>query len=66
MHRSFMRGNINNFVMMLGDNYSQTILTRLVCMLLLKKSLHSDMVNIHIERDVRHLNQRLAMLEAGA
>ena len=34
--------------------------------LLLVKALHSDMVNTRIERDVRRLNQRLALLEADA
>ena len=33
-------------------------------MVLLIKALHSDMVNTRIERDVRRLNQRLALLEA--
>lgn len=33
-------------------------------MVLLVKSLHTDMVNTRIERDVRRLNQRLALLQA--
>ena len=42
------------------------LLLLLASALLLVKALHSDMVNTRIERDVRRLNQRLALLEADA
>jgi uncharacterized small protein (DUF1192 family) len=40
------------------------LLLLLACIVLLVKALHSDMVNTRIERDVRRLNQRLALLQA--
>lgn len=55
---------INNLATILGISYPPAILLLLACMLLLLKALHADMVNTRIERDVRRLNQRLAMLEA--
>ena len=42
------------------------MLLLLASIVLLIKALHADMVNTRIERDVRRLNQRLAMLEADA
>lgn len=47
-----------------GFGYPPALLLLLACMVLLVKALHSDMVNTRIERDVRRLNQRLALLEA--
>ena len=40
------------------------LLLLLACMVLLLKALHADMVTTRIERDMRRLNQRLAMFEA--
>ena len=40
------------------------LLLLLASVVLFIKALHSDMVNTRIERDVRRLNQRLALLEA--
>ena len=49
---------------MLGISYPPAILLLLACVVLFLKALHADMMNTRIERDVRRLNQRLAMLEA--
>lgn len=55
---------INRMAAVLGIGYPPALLLLLACMLLVVKALHSDMVNTRIERDVRRLNQRLALLEA--
>ena len=47
-----------------GFRYPPALLLLLACMVLLVKALHADMVNTRIERDVRRLNQRLALLQA--
>ncbi|MBD9408305.1 DUF2304 domain-containing protein [Acidovorax sp. ACV02] len=57
-------GLIDWLALLLGVSYPPTLLLLLVCMVLLIKALHSDMVNTRIERDLRRLNQRLALLEA--
>ena len=48
----------------LGVAYPPALLLLLACMALLLKALHADMVCTRLERDVRRLNQRLALLEA--
>ena len=48
----------------LGIRYSPTLLLVCAVGVLFVKALHADMVNTRIERDVRRLNQRLALLEA--
>lgn len=57
-------GLIDRLAMVMGVVYPPTLVLLLVSMVLLIKALHSDMVNTRIERDVRRLNQRLALLEA--
>ena len=57
-------GLIDRLAMVMGVVYPPSLLLLLVSMVLLIKALHSDMVNTRIERDVRRLNQRLALLEA--
>lgn len=57
-------GLIDRLAMVLGVIYPPTLLLLLVSMVLLIKALHSDMLNTRIERDVRRLNQRIALLEA--
>ncbi len=47
-----------------GFGYPPALLLLLACVVLVVKALHTDMVNTRIERDVRRLNQRLALLEA--
>lgn len=60
-------GMINRLATALGISYPPAMLLLLLaCIVLLIKALHADMVNTRIERDVRRLNQRLAMLEADA
>lgn len=57
-------GLIDRLAFWTGVGYPPALLLLLTCVVLLVKALHADMVNTRIERDVRRLNQRLAMLEA--
>ena len=57
-------GMIDHLARIAGNSYPPALLLLLASALLLVKALHSDMVNTRIERDVRRLNQRLALLEA--
>ena len=57
-------GLIDRLARWTGVAYPPALLLLLACVVLLLKALHADMVNTRIERDVRRLNQRLAMLEA--
>ena len=57
-------GLIDKLAVLVGISYPPALLLLLASIVLLVKSLHSDMVNTRIERDVRRLNQRLALLEA--
>ena len=59
-------GLIDHLAHIAGISYPPALLLLLASALLLVKALHSDMVNTRIERDVRRLNQRLALLEADA
>lgn len=58
-------GLIDKLATLLGISYPPALLLLLASVVLLVKALHSDMVNTRIERDVRRLNQRLALLEAN-
>jgi hypothetical protein len=57
-------GLIDKLARALGISYAPALLLLLASIVLFIKSLHSDMVNTRIERDVRRLNQRLALLQA--
>lgn len=57
-------GLIDRLAFWTGVGYPPALLLLLACMVLLLKALHADMVNTRIERDMRRLNQRLAMFEA--
>ncbi|MEJ8293840.1 DUF2304 domain-containing protein [Delftia tsuruhatensis] len=57
-------GLVDRIAAVLGISYPPAILLLLACVVLFLKALHADMMNTRIERDVRRLNQRLAMLEA--
>ena len=57
-------GLIDRLAALAGISYPPALLLLLACVVLLVKALHTDMVNTRIERDVRRLNQRLALLEA--
>lgn len=59
-------GLIDAMAALVGISYPPAMLLLLASMVLLIKSLHADMMNTRIERDVRRLTQRLAMLEADA
>ena len=58
-------GLIDRLALVVGISYPPALLLLLVAVLLLLKALHADMINTRIERDVRRLNQRLAILEAN-
>lgn len=58
-------GLIDSLAALVGIAYPPALLLLLASIVLLVKSLHSDMLNTRIERDVRRLNQRLALLEAN-
>ena len=57
-------GLIDRLARWTGFGYPAALLLLLAWVVLLIKALHADMVNTRIERDVRRLNQRLALLEA--
>lgn len=58
-------GLIDALASVLGVGYPPALLLLLSSMVLLVKALHSDLLNTRIERDVRRLNQRLALLESS-
>ena len=57
-------GLIDRLAGLMGISYPPALLLLLASIVLLIKALHSDIMNTRIERDVRRLNQRLAMLDA--
>ena len=57
-------GLIDRLAGVAGISYPPALLLLLASVVLFIKALHADMVNTRIERDVRRLNQRLALLEA--
>ncbi|MPM91825.1 hypothetical protein SDC9_138959 [bioreactor metagenome] len=57
-------GLVDRIAYAVGISYPPALLLLFACIVLFVKALHADMVNTRIERDVRRLNQRLAMLEA--
>lgn len=57
-------GLIDRLAAWLGISYPPALLLLLASIVLLVKALHTDMVNTRVERDVRRLNQRLALLQA--
>lgn len=56
-------GSIDYVARIAGISYPPTLLLLAAVIVLLVKALHSDIVNTRIERQVRRLNQRLAMYE---
>ena len=56
-------GLIDALATWLGFAYPPALLLLLACAVLLLKALHADMLCTRLERDVRRLNQRLALLE---
>ena len=57
-------GLIDKLAVLVGISYPPALLLLLASIVLLVKSLHSDMVNTRIERQQRRLNQELAILSA--
>lgn len=56
-------GLVDAMAKVVGISYSPALLLLLAIMVLFVKVLHADIVNTRMERDVRRLNQRLALLE---
>ena len=56
-------GLIDRVAGLVGISYPPTLLLLVVMIVLLVKALHNDILNTRIERQVRRLNQRLAMFE---
>jgi hypothetical protein len=59
-------GLIDRLAAWTGIFYPPTLLLLGGLIVLLVKALHADMLNTRLEREVRRLNQRIAMLEADA
>ena len=58
-------GLIDRLAAVLGIGYPPALLLLLAVVVVLLKTLHTDILNTRLERDVRRLNQRLALLEAA-
>ncbi len=56
-------GLIDRVAISVGISYPPALLFLVAAMVLIVKALHTDIVNTRIERQVRRLNQRLAMYE---
>ena len=57
-------GLIDRLATLTGFNYAPALLLLVGIVVLFIKALHADMLNTRLERDMRRLNQRIAMLEA--
>ncbi|MBV7458598.1 MULTISPECIES: DUF2304 domain-containing protein [unclassified Acidovorax] len=57
-------GLIDRLAVVVGISYPPALLLLVAVVIVLIKTLHTDIVNTRVERDVRRLNQRLAILEA--
>jgi hypothetical protein len=57
-------GLIDRLAVVVGISYPPALLLLGAVVIVLVKTLHTDIVNTRVERDVRRLNQRLAILEA--
>lgn len=57
-------GLIDRLAVIVGISYPPALLLLVAVVIVLVKTLHTDIVNTRVERDVRRLNQRLAILEA--
>lgn len=56
-------GLIDRLAAIAGISYPPALLFLGAAIVLLVKALHADILNTRVERDVRRLNQRLALLE---
>lgn len=56
-------GTVDTIAALTGVRYPPTLLLLMAVAVLLIKTLHTDILNTRIERQVKRLNQRLAMLE---
>ena len=56
-------GLIDRLAVVVGIGYPPALLLLVAVVVVLVKTLHTDIVNTRVERDVRRLNQRLALLE---
>jgi hypothetical protein len=56
-------GTIDTIARLTGVNYPPSLLLLFAVIVLLIKTLHTDILNTRIERQVKRLNQRLAIVE---
>lgn len=56
-------GLIDKLAVIAGISYPPALLFLTAAIVLLIKALHADILNTRVEREVRRLNQRLALLE---
>lgn len=56
-------GMIDRLAVMAGISYPPALLFLGAAIVLLIKALHADIMNTRVEREVRRLNQRLALME---
>lgn len=56
-------GLIDRLAAVVGISYPPALFFLGVAMVLIVKALHTDIVNTRVERDLRRLNQRLALCE---
>lgn len=59
-------GLVDRLAMLLGIHYPPALLLLIGLIVLLIKTLHADILNTRLEREVRRLNQRIAVFEAEA
>lgn len=59
-------GLIDRLAVFAGISYPPALLMLAGLIVLFVKALHADMLNTRLERQVRRLNQRIAMFEADA
>lgn len=57
-------GLIDRLAALVGISYPPALLLLAGLIVVFVKALHADMLNTRLERDLRRLNQRIAMLEA--
>jgi hypothetical protein len=58
-------GLIDRLALVTGISYPPALLLLAGLIVLFVKALHSDMLNTRLERELRRLNQRIAIFEAG-
>lgn len=60
----FWPGLIDRLASLVGISYAPSLVFLLAVIVLMVKALHSDLSHTHLKRQVRMLNQRVAVLDA--